>query len=195
MLSRKYKSSFGRKVRPLSQALHSRGVTAAHLTAAGLVFSLISALFYSRGIFGTGGLFLLLAGTCDALDGTVARSAGEATPFGCFIDSVADRYSELLVFGGLTFAYAGTPILALVLLSLAGSLMVSYTKAKAESLIGQCEVGFMERPERLILLIAASFFGFMIPALWILAVLTNATALHRIYYTWKTIRSKNGVSP
>ncbi len=192
MLSREYKSSFGEFVRPISLGLHRRGITAAHLTAFGLLSSVVAALAYSKGRFVLGGILLLLAGAGDALDGSVARSSGEATPFGAFIDSVTDRYSELLVFGGLALFYAGTPVLVLVLLSLAGSMMVSYTRAKAECVIGQCEVGFMERPERVLLLIVASLFGFMVPALWILAALTNLTALHRIVHTWKTLNGRAG---
>jgi phosphatidylglycerophosphate synthase len=188
MLSRKYKSSFGNLVRPLSVRLHQRGITADHLTAAGLLFSILAAFAYSQGSFVIGGLLVLLAGAGDALDGTVARSSGEVTPFGSFIDSVADRYSELFIFGGLALYYRATPILYLVLFSLAGSLMVSYTRAKAEAVNGQCEVGIMERPERILLLIAASLFGFMPAALWILALLTNLTALHRIHHTYHATR-------
>lgn len=190
MLSRKYKSSFGNLVRPLSQRLHRHGVTATHLTVGGLFFSAAAAVAYSKGRFVIAGILLLLAGAGDALDGTVARSSGEVTPFGSFLDSVVDRYSELLVFGGLVFYYCNDrSVLLLVLLSLAGSLMVSYTRAKAESADGQCEVGIMERPERVILLIVASLFGFMVPALWILAILTNLTALHRIYHTWNAFQT------
>jgi phosphatidylglycerophosphate synthase len=192
MLSRKYKSSFGDLVRPLSLRLHDLGVTAIHLTVAGLVFSLFSALAYAKGRFALGGIFLLLAGAGDALDGSVARSAGEVTPFGSFIDSVADRYSELLVFGGLIIFYCNTPVILLVLCALAGSLMVSYTRAKAETVIGRCDVGLMERPERLILLVAASLFGFVVPALWALAILTNLTALQRIHFTWKFAQGRSG---
>jgi CDP-diacylglycerol--glycerol-3-phosphate 3-phosphatidyltransferase len=188
MLSRKYKSSFGDFVRPLSLRLYNRGIKAAHLTAGGLLFSALAALAYGAGRFIPGGILLLLAGAGDALDGTVARTSGEVTPFGSFIDSVVDRYSELLVFGGLAVYYRNTPTLYLVLFSLAGSLMVSYTRAKSEAVDGQCEVGIMERPERIILLIVASLFNFMVAALWILAVLTNMTALHRVYHTYKNTR-------
>lgn len=192
MLSRKYKSSFGNMIRPLSLVLHRRGVTATHVTVIGLIASVVGAFSYYRGYFVAGGIFLLLAGLSDALDGSVARSSGDVTPFGSFIDSVADRYSELFLFGGLALYYGSTPVLLLVLLSIGGSVMVSYTRAKAENIIGQCDIGLMERPERLIVLSAGSLFGFMVPALWILAVLTNLTALHRIYHTWKVVREGTG---
>jgi len=187
MLSRKYKSSFGNLIRPVSLELHKRGITATHITVTGLLFSLAAGLAYWKGSFVAGGILLFLAGASDAIDGTVARASGEVTPFGAFIDSVADRYSELFTFSGLALYYAASPVLLLVLLALAGSMMVSYSRAKAESVIGRCDVGLMERPERLILLIAASLFGFVVPALWLLALLTNMTALHRVYYTWKTV--------
>jgi CDP-diacylglycerol--glycerol-3-phosphate 3-phosphatidyltransferase len=172
----------------LSLKLHQSGVTAAQVTLAGLLFSVAAGLAYWKGNFAGGGIFLLLAGLSDAIDGTVARASGEVTPFGAFIDSVADRYSEFFVFGGLALYYAGSPVLLLVLLSLAGSMMVSYSRAKAESVIGRCDVGLMERPERLILLMVGSLFHLMLPALWLLAVLSNMTALHRIHHTWKIVR-------
>ena len=188
MLSRKYKSSFGSLIRPLSLKLHQSGVTAAQVTLAGLLFSVAAGLAYWKGNFAGGGIFLLLAGMSDAIDGTVARASGEVTPFGAFIDSVADRYSEFFVFGGLALYYAGSPVLLLVLLSLAGSMMVSYSRAKAESVIGRCDVGLMERPERLIVLMVGSLFHLMLPALWLLAILSNMTALHRIHHTWKSVK-------
>lgn len=189
MLSRNHKATFGNVIRPLSLHLHRLGVTATHLTVVGLLFSAATALAFSRGAFLPGGLLLLIAGAADAFDGSVARTSGHVTPFGAFIDSVADRYSEFLAFTGLAWHYAESPLLLLVLASLAGSLMVSYTRAKAESLISSCEVGLMERPERIILLIFSALFDVMIPGLWLLAILTNLTALHRIYYTWKEIRA------
>jgi len=190
MLSRKYKGSFGNLIRPLSLKMHHAGVTATHVTLAGLLFSVAAGLAYWNGSFTVGGILLLLAGISDAIDGTVARASGEVTPFGAFIDSVADRYSEFFVFGGLALYYAATPVLLLVLLSLTGSVMVSYSRAKAESVVGRCDVGLMERPERLILLMVGSLFHLMVPTLWLLAILANITALHRVYYTWKTVREK-----
>lgn len=187
MLSRKYKGTFGELVKPLSLALHHRGFTAIHVTLAGLAFSAFAALAYGGGYFVAGGILLILAGLSDALDGSVARSTGGETPFGGFVDSVADRYSELLTLGGIALFYAGTSVLPVVLLSLAGSMMVSYTRVKAENVAGTCDIGLMERPERLILLAAGSLFGFMVPALWALAILTNLTAAHRIYHTWKMV--------
>ena len=189
MLSRKYKGSFGNLIRPLSLKLHQHGVTATQVTLAGLLFSVAAGMAYWKGNFIGGGIFLLLAGMSDAIDGTVARASGEVTPFGAFVDSVADRYSEFFVFGGLALYFAGSPVLILVLLSLAGSMMVSYSRAKAESVVGKCDVGLMERPERLILLMAGSFFNLMVPALWLLAILSNVTALHRVHYTWKSVKN------
>jgi CDP-diacylglycerol--glycerol-3-phosphate 3-phosphatidyltransferase len=188
MLSRKYKRTFGELVKPLSLALHRHGFTAIHVTLAGLAFSVVAAFAYGGGYFFAGGVLLAAAGLSDALDGSVARSTGGETTFGAFIDSVADRYSELLTLSGIAFHYAATSVLPVVLLSLIGSMMVSYTRAKAESVTGTCDVGLMERPERLILLVAGSLFGFMVPALWALAILTNLPAAHRIYHTWKMVQ-------
>lgn len=188
MLSRKYKRTFGELVEPLSLALHRRGFTAIHVTLAGLAFSAFAAIAFGGGHFGAGGVLLAAAGLSDALDGSLARATEGETPFGAFIDSVADRYSELLTLSGIAFHYTGTSVLPVVLLALAGSVMVSYTRAKAESVTGVCDIGLMERPERLILLVAGSLFGFMVPALWILAILGNMTAAHRIYHTWKMVQ-------
>jgi len=110
------------------------------------------------------------------------------TRFGAFFDSVVDRYSDAALFFGLLVYYSrGGRFFYVVLAALAmiSSIMVSYTRARAESLIGTCKVGFMERPERLVLLIIGAVFNRMAPVLWVIAVLSTITVAHRIYYTWQ----------
>ncbi len=134
------------------------------------------------------GLVIIGSGFFDLVDGRVARATNQVTRFGGFFDSVVDRYSDAALFLGLMFFYAHGGRSTYVLLSavaMIGSIMISYTRARAESLIPQCKVGFMERPERLVLLIIGTLFNHMAPVLWIIAVLSNITVGHRIFYTWQ----------
>jgi CDP-diacylglycerol--glycerol-3-phosphate 3-phosphatidyltransferase len=128
------------------------------------------------------------AGIFDMVDGRVARATGQVTQFGAFFDSVIDRYSDLALFFGLLVYYARAGrffYIVLVAVVMTGSVMVSYTRARAESLIGSCKVGFMERPERLVLIILGALFNRMAPVLWVIAVLSTLTVVHRMYYTWQ----------
>jgi len=131
---------------------------------------------------------IFAAGFFDLVDGRVARASNQVTKFGAFFDSVVDRYSDAALFFGLLVYYSrGGRFFYVVLAALAmiSSVMVSYTRARAESLIGTCKVGFMERPERLVLLIIGAVFNRMAPVLWVIAVLSTITVAHRIYYTWQ----------
>jgi CDP-diacylglycerol--glycerol-3-phosphate 3-phosphatidyltransferase len=124
------------------------------------------------------------------VDGRVARQTDQVTVFGAFFDSVIDRYSDVVLFFGLLVFYArGNRFFYVVLTAfvMITSLMVSYTRARSEALIGSCKVGFMERPERVVLIILGALFerwGVMAPALWVLAVLSTITVIHRISYTY-----------
>ncbi len=184
------------RIQPLvtktASMLHGAGVTPNMLTFAGLVVNIAAAWLYYRGMLVFAGLVILFAGSFDMLDGAVARLTGKASKIGAFTDSVVDRYSDFLMFGGVLCMYAGKGDMTgmvLCLFIISGSFMVSYVRARAELVIPLCSVGLMERPERIILLAAASLFGFLKPALWALAVLTHATAFYRIYYTWRNGRS------
>ena len=164
-----------------------------HLTVAGLAASLVAAGCFIAGQTRTAGLVLILAGLLDLLDGSLARASGQVTAFGAFLDSVIDRYSDIAVMLGIVVLYARTPNPrgALVAMAgLAGSVMVSYTKARAESIGVECNVGMMERPERLICLIAGALLDVMEPALWVLAVLANLTAVQRIVFTRRMMRAE-----
>jgi CDP-diacylglycerol--glycerol-3-phosphate 3-phosphatidyltransferase len=137
------------------------------------------------------GLVIIGAGIFDMVDGRVARQTDQVTIFGAFFDSVIDRYSDVVLFFGLVVFYArGNRFFYVVLTAfvMVTSLMVSYTRARAEALIGQCKVGFMERPERIVLIILGALFnrwGVMAPVLWVLAVLSTITVIHRIRYTYQ----------
>ncbi|HVJ08824.1 MAG TPA: CDP-alcohol phosphatidyltransferase family protein [Acidisarcina sp.] len=140
------------------------------------------------------GLVIIGAGIFDMVDGRVARQTDQVTVFGAFFDSVIDRYSDVVLFFGLLVYYARGHRLFyvwLVAFVMVTSLMVSYTRARAEALIGSCKVGFMERPERIVLVILGALFnrwGVMAPALWVLAVVSTITVIHRIRYTYQQTR-------
>ncbi|MFQ5816754.1 MAG: CDP-alcohol phosphatidyltransferase family protein [Terriglobia bacterium] len=131
---------------------------------------------------------IFFAGFLDMADGPVARKLGRVTPFGAFLDSMLDRYSDMMLYIGLMVFYAIINrffYVVLTAVAMAGSFMVSYSRARAESLIPACRVGFMERPERLVLLIIGGLFNRMDPVLWVIAVLSTVTVIHRIVYTWR----------
>ena len=145
-----------------------------------------------------GGLVIILAGLFDMLDGEVARVSRATTRFGAFYDSVIDRYSDVIILQGLMVHYAREQMLGYVVLVgvvFLGAVMTSYTRARAECLIPSCKIGFMERPERIVLLIIGGLSGRMEAVLWILAVLGNWTVFNRIYYTWKELPKRRNNNP
>jgi CDP-diacylglycerol--glycerol-3-phosphate 3-phosphatidyltransferase len=128
------------------------------------------------------------------VDGRVARATNQVTVFGAFFDSVIDRYSDVALFFGLLVYYARANrffYVVLVAFVMVSSVMVSYTRARAESLIPLCKVGFMERPERIVLVIIGALFNRMAPVLWVIAILSLATVIHRIRYTYEQTTLKD----
>jgi len=162
-----------------------------HITLIGLIVNLGAAFALALGKWKIGGIAILVAGLFDLLDGAVARSQGQVTPFGGFFDSVIDRYSDFSLFVGLLFyyAYTGHPFLILLASTAAmGSFLVPFTRARAETVITSCKVGLMERPERIILLALGALLDWMIPILWILAILTHITVIQRVLHTKRELR-------
>jgi len=168
------------------------------LTFMGLVVNIVAAVMfgYANGenqarLFRYAGLIIIASGFFDLVDGQVARATNRVTRFGAFFDSVVDRYSDASQFLGLLVFYArGDRFFYVVLTAIVmiSAIMVSYTRARAESLIGSCRVGFMERPERLVLVIIGALFNVMAPVLWVIAVLSTITVIHRIQYTLSRTR-------
>ena len=167
------------------------------LTFIGLLINILAAFFFGYArpenhvrMFVYAGLVIIGAGLFDMVDGRVARQTNQVSVFGAFFDSVLDRYSDVALFFGLLVFYArGNRFFYVVLAAfcMTASVMVSYTRARAEALIGSCKVGFMERPERVVLIIIGALFnrwGVMAPVLWVLAVLSTVTVIHRIRYTY-----------
>lgn len=160
------------------------------LTFTGVVISFWAAWNFGYGEMRRGALIVILAGLFDMLDGEVARVSRSVTRFGAFYDSVIDRYSDIILLQGLMVWYAREQRLGYVVLVgivFMGAMLTSYARARAESLIPTCKVGFMERPERLVLLIIGGLTNRMETVLWVLAVLGNWTVIDRIYYTWKEL--------
>jgi soluble lytic murein transglycosylase len=171
---------------PVGRALFRLRLRPNHLTVIGLVVSFFAAAGFIAGHVRWAGGLLVLAGLCDLLDGALARVSGQVTAFGAFLDSVIDRYSDIIVLLGIVVLFARTPNARGALVAMAGlvgSVMVSYTKARAESIGVECNVGLMERPERMICLVAGAVLDRLELALWVLAILSNVTALQRIVFT------------
>ena len=171
------------------------------LTFIGLVINIVAAVFFGQAnagnvdrMFFYGGLVIFGAGIFDMVDGRVARRTNQVTVFGSYFDSVIDRYSDVVLFFGLLVYYGRINrfrYVVLVAFVMITSLMVSYTRARAEALIGHCKVGFMERPERIVLILLGALFnhwGVMAPVLWVLAVLSTVTVAHRIVYTYQNTK-------
>jgi CDP-diacylglycerol--glycerol-3-phosphate 3-phosphatidyltransferase len=179
-------------LRKLVDGLAATGITPNMLTFIALGVNGWATVLLAMGRFRAAAGVLILAGFFDMADGQVARRVGRVTAFGAFLDSTLDRYSDLALYMGLVVYYAvigRTFYLILAALAMASSFMVSYSRARAESLIPTCKVGFMERPERLVLLIIGAAFNRMAPALWVIGTISTITVVHRVVYTWQEIRA------
>ena len=158
------------------------------LTFIGLLINIAAASLLAIGWFRWAGFVIIGAGIFDMVDGRVARETNQVTRFGGFFDSVLDRYSDLGLLVGLLVWYGSINrpwYVVLTAIAMTGSVMVSYTRARAENFIPTCKVGFMERPERVVLVIIGALFDRMAPVLWVIAVLANVTVIHRMIFTWQ----------
>ena len=194
--------------RPLD-GLVRRRVSPNLITTLGVALNLGAALAFFLGALQWGGLLVLLGGFVDIVDGHVARATGLASKFGSFYDSTTDRIAEIAVLLGVMSLYLGNDpnigepwMVYVVVLAMAGSLMVSYTRARAEGLGIDCKVGLMQRAERIILLGGSTlFFGswraglVLTIVMFLMAVLTNLTALYRIYWVWRHTRALEEPAP
>src|SRR5271166_6821936 len=179
-------------LRHVVSGLAATGITPNMFTFLALAVNSWAAVLFAVGSFRKAAAVLFLAGFLDMADGQVARRVGRVTAFGAFLDSTLDRYSDLALYMGLVVYYtlAGRPFyMTLAAVAMASSFMVSYSRARAESIIPLCKVGFMERPERLVLLIIGGLFNRMGPVLWVIAVISTLTVIHRIVFTWQETRA------
>lgn len=178
---------------PLAGFFNRIGITPNLMTMLGLIGNVIGAWFLSQGDMRLGGIFVLICTPFDALDGTMARLRGEASDFGAFVDSVTDRYSELFILGGLLYYFIQThdPLSAIaVYMAAAGSVLVSYVKARADSLKFNANVGILTRMERYLVIAPLLVLNLPSIAVWIVAVLANVTALQRIWKVRQQFRQE-----
>jgi len=169
---------------PIGRLLNNLGLMPNTMTLLGLAGNTAGAILLARGEMFWGGILILLMGPVDALDGTMARLRGMASDFGAFVDSVTDRYSELVIFGGLLYYFANqgdTLAAILVFVAAAGSVLVSYVRSRGQSLGADTKVGILTRMERYLVLAPALLLNQPVWGLWVIAVLANITALQRIY--------------
>lgn len=193
MNKREFKSHARKILEPVVSILTSLGVPPVLVSLFGLAFSLYGALVVARGSLALGGVFLLLSGFCDVLDGDLARRRGLASRLGAFLDSTLDRVAEFAYFGGFLYYFVNRPgggsdfIFVVTLIALTGSVLTSYARARAEGLGYECTVGIMERPERIALLAVGLFLGSRVltAVLVVLAITTTYTFIQRIVHVYR----------
>lgn len=189
---------FGRIINAIVGALALSRVHPNVLTFIGLLINIWAAFLFAAGKFRWAGVVLIGAGLFDMVDGRVARETNRVTRFGGFFDSVLDRYSDLAVLVGLLVFYASINRFFYVVLTaivMTGTVLVSYTRARAENTISKCKIGFLERPERIVLIILGALFNRMPQVLWVTAVLSNITVIQRIVYTWQETKRLKDARP
>ena len=168
------------------------------LTFTGFAINLGAAYLFAGGYFRWAGVAVIFAAVFDLTDGPVARTTRRVTSFGAFFDSVLDRYSDLCLLIGLLIYYGRInrfEYVTVVAVAMIGSVMTSYTRARAESLIPACKVGFLERPERIVLIIIGALTERMAPVLWVIVVLSNLTVVHRVLHTYREARMAANAGP
>jgi len=195
MISRHFKVKGDFFFSPFIFIFSKLGLTPNMISLAGCIVGLIAGVAYGMGEIIWGGVLVLCHGVLDSVDGAMARKLNMESVFGGFFDSCIDRYSDMAIAIGLIVYFQGLGKTTNVMLGFAflmGTAMISYTRAKAECIIEKCAVGLMEKADRLIVLGVLSFFHGVFDslsvALWILAILTNVTAIRRIYYTYCQIK-------
>ncbi len=180
---------------PLGRFAGRVGVHPNFITGIGLIGNVIGAAVLGSGYITWGGIIIFLMGPVDALDGATARASGKKSPFGAFLDSVTDRYSEAFTFLGLLFYYLRQPdhgtATVLIFLSFVGSVLVSYAKARGEALGFDVNVGLLTRVERYLIVAPLLIFNQPMIALWLVAILSNFTALQRIFHVRRQFYDRN----
>ncbi len=177
----------------LASVIAATGIPPNVITWSGLVLNLWASVLFAAGKFAAAAGFMILAGCCDLLDGPVARKQNRVSKFGGFLESILDRYADLMLFLGLLVYFVRVNRFSYAIVTgvaMAGAVMVGYSKARAASLVPAEDVGFWDRPERLVLMIVGCLVSQMGLALWILAIGPNITVMHRILHTWKQTEGK-----
>lgn len=172
----------------VGNGIHNLGIRADTITLVGLIGNIIAAVFIACGNLLVGGILLLCMGPLDAFDGAVARAEGKSSKFGAFLDSVTDRYSELIIFLGLLIYFLrleDDTAVIVTFVAAAGSVLVSYTRARAEGIGYSVKAGLMTRVERYLVLVPGIIFNIPRISIWIIALMANFTAIQRIWIVWK----------
>jgi CDP-diacylglycerol---glycerol-3-phosphate 3-phosphatidyltransferase len=198
LIGNKIVQGYLKVIKPFESLLTAFKIHPNTITWAGLVVTALAANFFRMGHFLLGGLVVALAGTCDVLDGRIARNTGQKSQFGAFLDSTIDRYSDVLLFVGMMMFFDKMYVNVLVMFAIAGSLLTSYARARAEGLGLECKVGLMQRPERITYIAVAAFFDglfgkaitsytniehfLLIAILFFIAAMANITVIQRIVH-------------
>jgi CDP-diacylglycerol--glycerol-3-phosphate 3-phosphatidyltransferase len=189
---RKYSRKF---LEPLAWFISATGVSPNVITVTGFVLMIGVAFVIAWGYLVLGGILITAVAIFDALDGTLARMMGRTSRFGAFLDSTLDRFSEAVIFLGLFIYFMGQNQqleLILIYATVVGSLMVSYARARAEGIGIPLKDGLFTRFERIFLLVIGLLFNLLTPALWLLAIFTNITAIQRMYLVWRITGGEEG---
>ncbi len=191
-VGRRYSTSL---LRPVVVLLSKLGISCDALSFMGLFLAIGAGLFFAKGNLFIGGLLIIVSGIFDLLDGELARFSHKETRFGAFLDSSLDRYGDSAILCGIIYSFRSSDLyLVLGLATLVGAFLTSYTRARAERFVDKCSVGLIERPERLILIIAGGLFQRMEWVLWLLAILGNLTVIQRIIYIRKEVSVQSQVT-
>lgn len=189
-------------VNPIGAFLESSNVHPHAVTALGFILSVCTGILFWKGYMFLGGVTLILSGACDVLDGRLARNTNRTSRFGAILDSSVDRYSEIFVFIGLAAFFHTSFMGALIILAMAGSLMTSYVRARAEGLGIECRIGLMQRPERVTFIAVGAIIGSLFDLVFSteqplmklaivgIAILGNYTVIQRIYYVRDQLRNE-----
>ena len=185
--------AFNYPLRAIIYACVRLGIHPNVLTFTGVLISIAAGWALSRGDFLTAGAIMVGANIFDFIDGKVATETGQTSEFGGFWDSVIDRFSDLSLSVGLIVLYArhgSTDYVLITSIAMVFATMTSYTRARAESLIAKCKVGFMERPERIVLFMIGAFTNRMAAVMWVIGVLSIVTVLNRIQFTYRELNRR-----
>ena len=190
-----------RIILPLTDFLKTLNINPNALTTLGTILTIVGAIFFALSYLRLGGIFIVLGAVCDTMDGKIARDSDKKSNFGAFYDSVMDRYSEIIMFFGIAVHFVRHDSYwtsVAIFAALGGSVMVSYVRARAEGLGFECTVGMMQRPERIAYISVGAIIGelplikelFLMLAIWVIAILSNFTAIQRIIYVYKSAKER-----
>jgi len=198
LVGKNFVEGYLKLINPLVEWLVKTGVSPNFITWTGLIITLVAANFFRLGWFFMGGIFVVIAGTCDILDGQIARRNNLNSKFGAFFDSTIDRYSDIIVFLGIAVFFNEKYIWVLTILAITGSILTSYTRSRAVALKIDCKVGWMQRPERVTYIAGVAVFDFIIGwmidllfgvehfliilGLWFIAIVSNVTVIQRVLH-------------